>query len=367
MRVRLLAFRPARRPDRALFPPPGTGGRAERAAPSRQATTDVLWTGGPFLTSEPVRPVPRGRSVVRHLLADDRAALDRQLHGRDHDDSVLRGRRLRPLRLRPGRTDGRQLDLVRRPREGRAHEPAGGHVQRQHAGVARRSRRHLSGQGDAGASRRRLRPPTPAASSTRTTRPPRRRPSRCRCASSPSASRRASSTRRRCSARSRTIQRPGVLIPRGETSSGDQSPLFGAETLVNHGRNYYNDSKPFTVPYEYTWKPRFVYAPAAFTQGLFNGDEGELDDGRVREVREPPVPRGLQRHARRLPRHRRARGAEHARPLRRRREDRGLDRRELEGPARLGRSRPRQGPGSRTPATPSTSSTPGTRPRRGRS
>jgi len=65
-------------------------------------------------------------------------------------------------------------------------------------------------------------------------------------------------------------QRPGVLIPRGQDSSGDQFPLFGAETLVNHGRNYYNNTKPFTVPYEYTWKPRFVYAPAAFTQGLFN-------------------------------------------------------------------------------------------------
>src|SRR5829696_2844530 len=65
------------------------------------------------------------------------------------------------------------------------------------------------------------------------------------------------------------FQRPGVLIPRGETSSGDQSPLFDNETLVNHGRNYYNESKPFTVPYEYTWKPKFVYAPATFTQGLF--------------------------------------------------------------------------------------------------
>ena len=59
------------------------------------------------------------------------------------------------------------------------------------------------------------------------------------------------------------FQRPGVLIPRGTTSSGDQFPLFGAETLVNHGRNYYNDSKPFTVPYEYTWKPQLIYAPDA--------------------------------------------------------------------------------------------------------
>jgi hypothetical protein len=74
-------------------------------------------------------------------------------------------------------------------------------------------------------------------------------------------------------------QRPGVLIPRGEDSSGDQFPLFGAETLVNHGRNYYNNTKPFTVPYEYTWKPQFVYAPAAFTQGLFNAMKANSTTG----------------------------------------------------------------------------------------
>jgi hypothetical protein len=64
-------------------------------------------------------------------------------------------------------------------------------------------------------------------------------------------------------------QRPGVLIPRGTSSSGDAFPLFGAETLVNHGRNYYNDSKPFLVPYEYTWKREVVYASDAFADGLF--------------------------------------------------------------------------------------------------
>ena len=64
-------------------------------------------------------------------------------------------------------------------------------------------------------------------------------------------------------------QRPGVLIPRGTTSSGDASPLFGTETLVNHGRNYYNESKPFTVPYEYKWKRQVIYAPDAFASGLF--------------------------------------------------------------------------------------------------
>jgi hypothetical protein len=64
-------------------------------------------------------------------------------------------------------------------------------------------------------------------------------------------------------------QRPGVLIPRGTDSSGDAFPLFGAETLVNHGRNYYNDSKPFLVPYEYRWKRQVIYASDAFANGLF--------------------------------------------------------------------------------------------------
>ena len=64
-------------------------------------------------------------------------------------------------------------------------------------------------------------------------------------------------------------QRPGVLIPRGTDSSGDAFPLFGAETLVNHGRNYYNDSTPFLVPYEYRWKRQVIYASDAFANGLF--------------------------------------------------------------------------------------------------
>lgn len=86
-------------------------------------------------------------------------------------------------------------------------------------------------------------------------------------------------------------QRPGVLIPRGQTSSGDQFPLFGAETLVNHGRNYYNDSKPFLVPYEYRWKPELIYAPTEFTTGLFtamreNSTTGEFSSSRNREYLE---------------------------------------------------------------------------------
>ncbi|MBA2383645.1 MAG: hypothetical protein H0V68_03145 [Actinobacteria bacterium] len=89
---------------------------------------------------------------------------------------------------------------------------------------------------------------------------------------------RASSTRRRCSARSRTRSGP-VLIPRGQTSAGGQSPLFGVEAFVNHGRNYYNDSKPFLVPYEYTWKPQLIYAPTEFTTGLFNAMRANSSTG----------------------------------------------------------------------------------------
>ncbi|HUF83441.1 MAG TPA: PPC domain-containing protein, partial [Acidimicrobiia bacterium] len=64
-------------------------------------------------------------------------------------------------------------------------------------------------------------------------------------------------------------QRPGVLIPRGTNAFGDQTDLFGLDTLVNHGRAYYDNSKPFLVPYQYRWKPEVIYAPATFTGGLF--------------------------------------------------------------------------------------------------
>ena len=72
---------------------------------------------------------------------------------------------------------------------------------------------------------------------------------------------------------------------------------------------------------------------------------GELDDRRLREAGQPRVPGGLQRQPRELPRHRERRGSERARSLRRRREDRGLDRRQLEAAPWLGRPRARQGPG----------------------
>ena len=66
------------------------------------------------------------------------------------------------------------------------------------------------------------------------------------------------------------FQRPGVLIPRGTTPSADEAQFpLGTSTLINHGRAYYGGNKPFLVPYEYKWKPKVVYAPSAFTSGLF--------------------------------------------------------------------------------------------------
>jgi hypothetical protein len=83
-------------------------------------------------------------------------------------------------------------------------------------------------------------------------------------------------------------QRPGVLIPRGTDTNGDTFPLFGAETLVNHGRRYYADSKPFLVPYEYKWKPQLIYAPQTFASALFaamraSSTTGEFASSRGRQ------------------------------------------------------------------------------------
>ena len=67
-----------------------------------------------------------------------------------------------------------------------------------------------------------------------------------------------------------SLQRPGVLIPRGSSPSADQTQFpLGTATLVNHGRAYYGGNKPFLVPYEYRWKPQVVYAPSGFAAGLF--------------------------------------------------------------------------------------------------
>jgi len=68
-------------------------------------------------------------------------------------------------------------------------------------------------------------------------------------------------------------QRPGVLIPYDE-DAGDFSNqcgvFFGANTLLDHGRCYYEDgAKPYLMPLEYSWKPRIIYAPTKFTTALF--------------------------------------------------------------------------------------------------
>jgi hypothetical protein len=64
-------------------------------------------------------------------------------------------------------------------------------------------------------------------------------------------------------------QRPGVLIPRGTGPTADTNPLFGAEGYVNHARDFYVNTQPFLVPYEFRWKPQVTYASDAFAEGLF--------------------------------------------------------------------------------------------------
>jgi len=83
-------------------------------------------------------------------------------------------------------------------------------------------------------------------------------------------------------------QRPGVLIPYDQSPSGDSADFpLGADTLVNHGRTYFDNSKPFLVPYEYKWKPQLIYAPETFAQALFaqmraQSSTGDFSDNRMR-------------------------------------------------------------------------------------
>ena len=62
---------------------------------------------------------------------------------------------------------------------------------------------------------------------------------------------------------------PGLAAPgradpaRHSDSSGDASPLFGAETLVNHGRSYYNEHEAVHRPLRVQVEAAGVYAPDA--------------------------------------------------------------------------------------------------------
>jgi hypothetical protein len=68
-------------------------------------------------------------------------------------------------------------------------------------------------------------------------------------------------------------QRPGVLIPYTEDTKDASTQcgvFFGANTLLDHGRCYYEDgAKPYLVPIEYHWKPQVIYAPSTFTTALY--------------------------------------------------------------------------------------------------
>ena len=56
----------------------------------------------------------------------------------------------------------------------------------------------------------------------------------------------------------------------GAARSGDDSLTgAGAETLVNHGRAYYDENEPFLLPIEYRWQPQLHYAPSEMAAGLF--------------------------------------------------------------------------------------------------
>ena len=329
----------------ALLPAAVSHAAVPSAGTVSQATASSSWTGGPFLTSNPsglcfaVDPSCDTYSLTIVPPATGNYTVEiTTTPSSEGDDYDLFVNGPTGERVGSSTSPGGHEKVV-------LTNPPAGHLQRQHAGLARHARRHVHRQGNAGRRLLLRRPPTPAASSSSTTRAAAQATVEVPLRVVAVGFAPGELDEAKVLGEIPNFQRPGVLIPRGQDSSGDQFPLFGAETLVNHGRNYYNDTKPFTVPYEYTWKPKLIYAPAAFTQGLFNAMKANSTTGDFAKSGEPPVPRGLQRDPRRLPRHRRARRAERARPLHRRREDRGLDRGQLEGAPRLGRPCPRQGPG----------------------
>jgi hypothetical protein len=66
-------------------------------------------------------------------------------------------------------------------------------------------------------------------------------------------------------------QRVGSLYEYGGGVRGGDDSLtgLGVETLVNHGRAYYDEEEPFLLPIEMRWQPELHYAPSEFASGLF--------------------------------------------------------------------------------------------------
>ena len=91
--------------------------------------------------------------------------------------------------------------------------------------------------------------------------------------------------------------RADPVRPRTRGDSPDQCGVFfGANTLLNHGRCYYESGgKPYLVPLEYRWQPQLVYAPDTFTTALFQQMMANSKTGDFQRHDVPPVPRGLQR------------------------------------------------------------------------
>lgn len=79
-----------------------------------------------------------------------------------------------------------------------------------------------------------------------------------------------------------TQQRPGSLYryDHGSSGGGDDNDLFGLDTLVNHGRAYYEDRKPFLLPIEFKWQPEFHVASEQFSKDFFEVMADSTTDGR---------------------------------------------------------------------------------------
>jgi hypothetical protein len=82
-------------------------------------------------------------------------------------------------------------------------------------------------------------------------------------------------------------QRPGVLIPYAENGAGASGAdncgmALGANTLINHGRCYFDSATPYLVPIQYRWKPQVIYAPDALVRFI---DAEKTEDWLAQNVR----------------------------------------------------------------------------------